>query len=74
MGSKDFRHRINTKHVEQRALNYERMYKLVRQDRECNSTAAWNVRRAQLNLDDADMRANITETHGGINFDDLDSF
>ncbi len=74
MGSKDFRHRVNTKHVEQSALNFKRMYKLVRQDRESNSTAAWNVRRAQLNLDDVDMRANISETHGGINFDDLDSF
>ncbi len=74
MGTKDFRHRVNTKHVEQRALNFKRMYKLVRQDRETNSTPAWNVRRAQLNLGDADTRASIARTHGGINFDDLDSF
>jgi hypothetical protein len=50
------------------------MYKLVRNDRETNSTAAWNVRRAQLNLDDADMRTSIAKSHGGINFDDLDAF
>jgi len=74
LGTKDFRHRVNTKHVEQRALNFKRMYKLVRNDRETNSTAAWNVRRAQLNLDDADMRTSIAKSHGGINFDDLDSF
>ncbi len=74
MGTKNFRHRINTKHVEQRALNFKQMCKLVRQDRETNSTAAWNVRRAQLNLDEADMRTSSNDTHGGINFDDLDSF
>ena len=35
---------------------------------------AWNLRRAQLNFDDRDVRDNTIGRHGGINFDDLESF
>jgi hypothetical protein len=50
------------------------VYKLVRKDRDKNGKDAWNVRRAQLNLDDGDVQDNNTVRNGGINFDDLDSF
>ena len=35
---------------------------------------ALNLRRAQLNFDDRDVRDNTIRKHGGINFDDLESF
>jgi hypothetical protein len=35
---------------------------------------ARNLRRAQLNIDDRDVRDHTIERHGGINFDDLKSF
>jgi hypothetical protein len=35
---------------------------------------AWNLRRAQLNIDDRDVQDHTIEKHGGINFDDLESF
>ena len=35
---------------------------------------ALNLRRAQLNFDDRDVRDNTIGRHGGINFDDLESF
>ena len=50
------------------------MYQYVRKERLNNAKEAWNVRRAQLNLDDVVVQDKNTERHGGINFDDLDSF
>jgi hypothetical protein len=35
---------------------------------------AWNLRRAQLSIDDRDVRDHTIGKHGGINFDDLESF
>jgi hypothetical protein len=35
---------------------------------------AWNLRLAQLNIDDRDVRDHTIGRHGGINFDDLESF
>ena len=58
----------------ERAANYKKMYKLVRTERTSNAADAWNLRRAQLNIDDRDVRDNIIGRHGGINFDDLESF
>ena len=60
--------------MEERAENYKRMYKLVRTDRASNAADAWNLRRAQLNIEDCDVRDNTLGGHGGINFDDLESF
>lgn len=58
----------------ERAANYKKMYKLVRTERTSNAADAWNLRRAQLNIDDSDVRDNNIGRHGGINFDDLESF
>ena len=58
----------------ERAANYKKMYKLVRTERTSNAADAWNLRRAQLNIDDSDVRDNNICRHGGINFDDLESF
>jgi hypothetical protein len=58
----------------ERAANYKKMYKLVRTERTSNAADAWNLRRAQLNIDDRDVRDNNIGRHGGINFDDLESF
>ena len=60
--------------MEERAANYKRMYKFVRTERASYATAAWNLRRAQLNIDDRDVRDHTIGKHGGINFDDLESF
>ncbi len=60
--------------MEERADNYKRLYKLVRTERASNATDAWNLRRAQLNIDDRDVRDQTIGRHGGINFDDLESF
>ena len=60
--------------MEERADNYKRMYKFVRTERASYATAAWNLRRAQLNIDDRDVRDHTIGIHGGINFDDLESF
>lgn len=35
---------------------------------------AWNLRRAQLNFDDRDVRDNNIGRNGSINFDDLEPF
>ena len=74
LGRRDFRHRINTTHVERRAHNFKLMYKHVSTERATNAKSAWNVRRAQLHLDDGVLQDNTAVRHGGINFDDLDSF
>ncbi len=58
----------------ERAANYKKMYKLVRTERTSNAADAWNLRRAQLNIDDRDVRDNNIGRHGGIDFDDLESF
>lgn len=58
----------------ERAANYKKMYKLVRTERTSNAADAWNLRRAQLNIDDRDVQDHTIEKHGGINFDDLESF
>ena len=58
----------------ERAANYKKMYKLLRTERTSNAADAWNLRRAQLNIDDSDVRDNNIGRHGGINFDDLESF
>ena len=58
----------------ERAANYKKMYKLVRTERTSNAADAWNLRLAQLNIDDRDVRDNNIGRHGGINFDDLESF
>jgi hypothetical protein len=50
------------------------MYKHVRTERATHAKSAWNVRRAQLSLQDSVVQDNTTVRHGGINFDDLDSF
>ena len=50
------------------------MYKFVRTERASNAADAWNLRRAQLNIEDCDVRDNTIGRHGGINFDDLESF
>ena len=42
----------------ERAANYKKMYKLVRTERTSNAADAWNLRRAQLNIDDRDVRDN----------------
>ena len=60
--------------MEERAENYKRMYKFVRTERASNAADAWNLRRAQLNIEDCDVRDNTIGRHGGINFDDLESF
>jgi hypothetical protein len=60
--------------MEERAVNYKRMYKLVRTERASHAADAWNLRRAQLNIDDRDVRDSNTGRHGDINFDDLESF
>ena len=58
----------------ERAANYKKMYKLVRTERTSNAADAWNLRRAQLNIDDRDVLDNNIGRHGGIDFDDLESF
>ena len=43
-------------------------------ERRAQLNDAWNLRRAQLNIDDRDVQDHTIEKHGGINFDDLESF
>ena len=68
------RHSSNPNHMAERAANYKRMYKYVRTERDSNANDAWNLRRAQLNIEDRDVRDHNIGKHGGINFDDLESF
>ena len=58
----------------ERAANYKKIYKVVSTERTSNAADAWNLRRAQLNIDDRDVRDNNIGRHGGIDFDDLESF
>ena len=74
MSTTNFRHVTNTTHVEQRAANFKRMYQCVRKDRASNAINAWNVRREKLNIADDDVRDGTIVKHGGINFDELDSY
>ena len=50
------------------------MYQCVRNDRAANAINAWNVRREKLNIGDVDVRDGTIVKHGGINFDELDSY
>ncbi len=50
------------------------MYKHVRNDRAANDANAWALRRAQLNLEGAPVTNIQATTHGGVNFDDIDSY
>ena len=68
------RHFLSKAHVEKRASNFLQMYKHVRNDRAANGANAWAVRRAQFNLDGAPVTNIHATTHGGVNFDDIDSY
>ena len=74
LSRKNARHFLGKAHVEERASNFLRMYKHVRNDRAKNGANAWAVRRAQLNLDGAPVTNIQITTHGGVNFDDIDSY
>ncbi len=50
------------------------MYQYVRKDRASNAINAWNIRREKLNIADDDVRDGTIVKHGGINFDELDSY
>jgi len=74
LSRKNARHFLGKAHVEERASNFLQMYKHVRNDRAKNGANAWAVRRAQFNLDDALVTNIQITTHGGVNFDDIDSY
>jgi hypothetical protein len=60
--------------VEERASNFLQMYKHVRNDRAANGANAWAVRRAQIDIDGGPATNVHATSHGGVNFDDIDSF
>ena len=74
LSRKNARHFLSQAYVEERASNYLQMYKHVRNDRAANGANAWDLKRAQLNLEGVPV-TNIQATpHGGVNFDDIDSY
>ena len=58
----------------ERADNYKRMYKFVRTERASNATDAWNLRRAQLNIDDRDVRHRTIGRHMALTITTLNRF
>ncbi len=65
---------MNPAKKEQVAENYKKMYRNVRKDREDNAANAWKTRRTRLVNDGVQLNSNAAAKHGGVDFDDLDSF